>query len=87
MSLKSKIGNEKIILPGYTRYIGNPYSEDSNSKFWEFTTSAVEYIKEFIKKFPFVVESLEKYKKLYTTSTKHFKVILKNFKFTIKLLH
>lgn len=74
LALKSKHGAEKIILPGYTRYLGNPQSEDSSSKHWEFSSEAVELVQEYMTKFPYVTESLERYKEMYTCSTKFFKV-------------
>jgi len=72
--LKSKTGSEKMILPGYTRYIGNPQSEQSPSEFWEFSSAAVELINEYIQKFKFVVDSLERYREMYVWSSKFFKV-------------
>lgn len=72
--LKSKVGSEKIVLPGYTRYIGNPHSEESPSQFWEFSSAAVELINEYVDRFKFVIDSLERYREMYVGTTKFFKV-------------
>jgi hypothetical protein len=80
--LKSKEGSEKIVLPGFTRYIGNPESEESPSQFWEFSTAAVELINEYAGKFKFVIDSLERYRELYVSTTKFLKV---NYFFNYKI--
>ncbi len=72
--LKSKVGSEKMVIPGYSRYVGNPHCEDSPSQFWEFSTAAVELINEYADKFKFVIDSLERYREMYVCTTKFFKV-------------
>jgi hypothetical protein len=74
LCMKSKNGFEKIILPGYTRYVGYPNNEDSSAKFWEFSSAAVDIIKEYLTNYKFVFDSLERYREMYATSNKFFKV-------------
>jgi 5'-3' exonuclease len=71
-NLKSKNKFSRLILPGYTRYIedSDSYSESHN---WEFSESAVNLIKEYKDKYPFVFDCLEKYKNLYNRSNKFFR--------------
>jgi hypothetical protein len=74
LCLKMENLYEINILPGYTRYLGKPNHTDNHPNFWEFSSSAVELISEYIENFKFVIESLERYKLMYQNSTKFFKV-------------
>lgn len=78
LCLKMENFNEINILPGYTRYLGRPSNNDNDPNLWEFSSSAVELISEYIENFKYVIESLERYKVFYKNSTysytKFFKV-------------
>jgi 5'-3' exonuclease len=72
LNLKTRARGQKLVLPGYTRCIES--NKGFNRDQFEFSTAAVEILKEYKQKFPFVFESLEKYKTLYHRSSKFFKI-------------
>jgi hypothetical protein len=63
-----------LILPGYTRYSYNYNNPEQENGFWEFSTKAVNLLKEYKAIFPFVFECLEKFRNLYNRQNKFFKV-------------
>jgi hypothetical protein len=73
LSLKSRSKNEKLILPGFTRYIEDR-NHGSDAFSWEFSDTAVELIRKYKEKYPFVFDCLEKYKTLYNRSDKFFRI-------------
>jgi hypothetical protein len=73
LNMKLKVKNERLILPGYTRY-NDTVGEDLNALAWEFSSKAIEVIKDYKKNFPFVFECLDKFKNLYNRHNKFFKV-------------
>jgi 5'-3' exonuclease len=73
LNLKMKSKSDRLVLPGFTRYIEN-YRNLGESQCWEFSKNAQNLLLEYKEKFPFVFESLEKYSTLYNRSNKYFKV-------------
>ena len=73
LNLKTKSKFSKLILPGYTRYIEDPYNY-GEAFCWEFSKLAVDLIYEYQSKFPFVFQCLEKYRNLYNRSNKFFRI-------------
>jgi hypothetical protein len=74
LNMKMRVRNEKMVLPGYTRYNETVGYEDLNSLAWEFSPKAVDAIKEYKQAFPFVFECLDKFKNLYNRHNRFFKV-------------
>jgi hypothetical protein len=74
LNMKARNRNDKLILPGYTRYNETTGYEDLNSLNWEFSVKAIEVIKEYRTAFPFVFECLDKFQNLYNRPNKFFKV-------------
>jgi 5'-3' exoribonuclease 1 len=73
LSLKFRFKNEKLILPGFTRYIEDT-NKPAESFSWEFSDTAVELVRIYKEKYPFVFDCLEKYKTLYHRSDKFFRI-------------
>ena len=73
LSLKMKSKSDRLILPGYTRYMENNRNL-GEAVCWEFSKNAQNLLFEYKEKFPFVFESLEKYSNLYSIGNKFFKV-------------
>lgn len=82
LSMRSKMKHQRLVLPGYTRfcniYGGN--EEYQTNGYYEFSSRAVQLIKEYKEKFPFIFDSLDKFRDLYNRQNKFFKV-RKKFKF------
>jgi hypothetical protein len=76
LNMKTRSRNDKLILPGYTRYNESTGYEDLNSLNWEFSVKAIEVIKDYMQTFTFVFECLDKFKNLYNRQNKFFKVKL-----------
>jgi hypothetical protein len=74
LNMKMRAKNQKLILPGYTRVNENTENDNENYGGWEFSTNAVETIKEYHTRFPFVFEALNKFKVLYNRMNKFFKI-------------